>query len=88
VADGAAEEDDAPAHYRLVLAADDDAVLADFPGAVRAPGERQVIYDVRGSLAELNDGLARILGRGARVRAFFPARSRLEAAFREAVGDA
>jgi hypothetical protein len=36
----------------------------------------------------LNDGLARILGRGVRVRAFFPARSRLEAAFREAVGDA
>jgi ABC-type multidrug transport system ATPase subunit len=88
VADGAAEEDDAAAHYRLVLAADDDGVLADFPGAVRAPGERQVIYDVRGSLAELNDGLARILGRGVRVRAFFPARSRLEAAFREAVGDA
>lgn len=88
VADGSTEEDTAAAHYRLVLAADDDGVPADFPGAVRAPGERQVTYDVRGSLADLNDGLARILARGVQVRAFFPARSRLEAAFREAVGDA
>jgi ABC-type multidrug transport system ATPase subunit len=88
VADGSAEEDDATAHYRLVLAADHDAVPRAFPRAVRAPGERQVVYQVAGSLAELNEGLARILGQGAQVRAFFPARSRLEAAFREAVGEA
>ncbi len=87
VADASAEEDDATAHYRLVLAADHDDVGGAFPRCVRTPGERQVAYDVSGSLAELNEGLARILGQGAQVRAFFPARSRLEAAFREAVGE-
>jgi ABC-type multidrug transport system ATPase subunit len=87
MADGSAEDDDAAAHYRLVLAADHDAVLRAFPRAIRAPGERQVAYDVHGPLAELNAGLARIIGQGAQVRAFFPARSRLEAAFREAVGE-
>jgi ABC-type multidrug transport system ATPase subunit len=86
VTDGSAVEDDAAAHYRLVLADDDD-ITGAFPRAVRAPSERQVTYDVSGSLAELNEGLSLILTRGVRVRAFFPARSRLETAFREAVGE-
>jgi len=87
VADGSAEEDGAVAHYRLILVADREGIQAAFPRAVRALGDRQVSYDVHGSLAELNEGLARILGSGVQVRAFFPARSRLEAAFREAVGE-
>lgn len=87
VADGSAEEDGAVTHYRLILVADGEGIPAAFPRAVRAAGDRQVTYDVHGSLAELNEGLARILGSGVQVRAFFPARSRLEAAFREAVGE-
>lgn len=73
--------------YRLVLAGEDANVEAAFPGAERVERAREVSYHVRGTLADLNRGLERLLDSGARVRAFFPARSRLEAAFREAVGE-
>jgi ABC-type multidrug transport system ATPase subunit len=87
VADGLAEEDGGAAHYRLVVAADDAGIVAAFPRVARVTTERQVTYDAHGTLDELNDGLARIIAGGVRVRAFFPARSRLETAFREAVGE-
>lgn len=87
VTDGSMEEDGSAAHYRLVVVADHDGIVGAFPRVARVTNERQVTYDVHGTLAELNEGLSRILGGGVRVRAFFPARSRLEAAFREAVGE-
>ena len=74
-------------HYRLVLAEEHEAVEAAFPGAERLDSPRQVMYDVRGDIVDLNAGLERFLAEGGRVQAFFPARSRLEAAFREAVGE-
>jgi hypothetical protein len=73
--------------YRLVLDADHTGVAAAFPGAERIERARHVSYHVRGALADLNAGLRTLLESGARVQAFFPARSRLEAAFREAVGE-
>jgi hypothetical protein len=73
--------------YRLVLASDHESVEAAFPGAERIDRSREVSYHVRGALEDLNAGLRRLLDAGGRVRAFFPARSRLEAAFREAVGE-
>ena len=73
--------------YRLVLVADHSMVAAAFPGAERIERARDVSYHVRGAIADLNAGLQALLEAGARVRAFFPARSRLEAAFREAVGE-
>ena len=87
VTDASADAEDAISHYRLVLAADDPSVLDAFPRAARTVSAREVAYDVHGPLDELNDGLSRILAAGVRIRAFFPARSRLEAAFREAVGE-
>lgn len=74
-------------HYRLVLQSEHDSVQAAFPGAERVENARQVMYDVRGGLADLNAGLGRFLAEGGQVQAFFPARSRLEAAFREAIGE-
>jgi ABC-2 type transport system ATP-binding protein len=72
--------------YRLTLEHDDPALLECFPGAERAD-HREAAYLVRGDLATLNRGLGEAIARGLRVRAFHPARSRLEAAFHEALGD-
>ena len=73
--------------YRLVVSDDAAVVREVFAGAERIEHAREVSYHVRGTLAELNGGLERVLQAGVQVRAFFPARSRLEAAFREAVGE-
>lgn len=73
--------------YRLVLAGEHESVAAMFPGAQRIDNARQVAYDVSGDIEDLNARLERFLAEGGRVQAFFPARSRLEAAFREAVGE-
>ena len=73
--------------YRMVLAEEFEAVDVAFPGAERVDDPSHVMYDVRGDLTALNAGLERLLSDGGRVRAFMPARSRLEAAFREALGE-
>lgn len=73
--------------YRVVVSHDAPVVAEVFPGAERVEHTREVSYHVRGTLAELNGGLEQLLRAGIAVRAFFPARSRLEAAFREAVGE-
>lgn len=73
--------------YRMVLAEEFEAVEVAFPGAERVDDPDNVMYDVRGDLTALNAGLERLLTDGGRVRAFMPARSRLEAAFREALGE-
>lgn len=75
------------AHYHLSLSGDSPMVREAFPGAERVPNARDVSYHVRGTLAQLNKGMHRLLEAGGEVRAFFPARSRLETAFREAVGE-
>jgi ABC-type multidrug transport system ATPase subunit len=75
------------AQYVLVLGAEHPALAEAFPGAERVDQRRDLAYHVVGTLPELNERLGRLLAEGARVRAFFPARSRLEAAFREAVGE-
>ncbi len=72
--------------YRIVLAAEHPSVTELFPGAVRADG-RRVAWDVRGDIETLNAALAEAVRRGARLKEFYPARSRLEAAFRDAVGE-
>ena len=87
VTDATAEAEDTVSHYRLVLVTDSTAVLDAFPRAARTASAREVAYDVHGTLEELNAALERLLAGGVRIRAFFPARSRLEAAFREAVGE-
>lgn len=74
-----------PLAYRLVLAADHPALLQAFPAARRSASGRGVAFDVEGPIEELNASLARLLASGAVVRAFYPARSRLEESFREAV---
>ena len=73
--------------YRLVLAGEHDSVEAVFPGAQRIDKARQVTYDVSGDIVDLNARLERFLAEGGSVQAFFPAQSRLEAAFMEAVGE-
>ena len=73
--------------YRLVLAGEHESVAAMFPGAQRIDNARQVAYDVSGDIEDLNARLERFLAGGGRVQAFFPAQSRLEVAFREAVGE-
>lgn len=73
--------------YRLVVTRDAPAIAEAFAGAERIAHAREISYHVRGPLDELNRGLARLLAAGVTVQAFFPARSRLEAAFREAVGE-
>ncbi|HKI94562.1 MAG TPA: ABC transporter ATP-binding protein [Gemmatimonadales bacterium] len=71
--------------YRLVLEADHAAVSASFPTARRTASSRDVSFDVEGTIEELNAGLRALLASGAVVRAFYPARSRLEESFRQAV---
>lgn len=73
--------------YRIVVSHDAPVIAETFHGAERIEHAREVSYHVRGTLADLNRGLEQLLRAGVTVRAFFPARSRLEAAFREAVGE-
>ena len=72
--------------WRLVLLADHPALAAHFPEATRTVQVRELSYDVSGTIDDLNVRLQRALTAGLRIRAFFPARSRLETAFRDAVG--
>jgi len=75
------------AEYQLVLMEDHPAVASAFPGAERIGHRKDVAYHIVGTIPDLNAALQKAITEGARVRAFFPARSRLEAAFREAVGE-
>jgi ABC-type multidrug transport system ATPase subunit len=75
------------AQYQLVLMEEHPALESAFPGAERIAHRRDAAYHVMGTVSELNQGLQQLMAAGGRVRAFFPARSRLEAAFREAVGE-
>ena len=71
--------------YRLSMASGHDLVVECFPGAIAAGrGEFDVTIS---ELAELNRGLAELIGRGALVASVVPARSVLEQQFREAVGE-
>lgn len=73
--------------YQLVLMEDHPAIAQAFPGAERIAHRKDVAYHIVGTIPDLNAALQQVITAGARVRAFFPARSRLEAAFREAVGE-
>jgi ABC-type multidrug transport system ATPase subunit len=71
--------------YRLALAAVHPALARVFPDAAAIEG-RQAEWRVRGEVEALNRGLADLLSAGAVVTAFAPEESRLESAFRAAVG--
>ncbi len=72
--------------YRLVLSAASDLVAEAFAGAGLAPDARGAEYLLPTlELPALNAGLRRLIEAGAQVVAVVPERSRLEAAFREAV---
>jgi len=74
--------------YLLVLDEDHPALGEIFPDAVPHPEVRGYsAWEVLGSVSELNAGVARLLERGAVLRALHPRRSRLESMFLEAVGD-
>ena len=74
--------------YRLVLSAAGDGVARVFPGAALAPDARGPEYLLPAlDLAALNAGLRQLIESGEQVVAVVPERSRLEAAFREAVGE-
>lgn len=76
----------AAVRYRLVLDQVSDAVGRVFAGAQLVPGGQPGEYLIPTlELPALNAGLMQLLGEGARVVAVVPERSRLEAAFREAV---
>lgn len=73
--------------YLLILEEDHAALGEIFPDAVPHPEVRGYsAWEVMGSVAELNAGVARLLERGAVLRALHPRHSRLESVFREAVG--
>jgi ABC-2 type transport system ATP-binding protein len=75
------------ARYRLVLSASSPLVDEIFPGAVGALERRADEYLIPPlDLAALNAGLARLIAGGVQVVAVVPESSRLESAFREAVG--
>jgi ABC-type multidrug transport system ATPase subunit len=71
---------------RLRLAAAHPALATAFPGA-EPIGSGGIEVRVRGEAAELSAALRVLLEAGAVVEAWYPERSRLEAAFREAVGE-
>jgi ABC-2 type transport system ATP-binding protein len=73
------------ASYHLAVASGAEHVLAAFPDA-RSLGRGE--FEVSGGdAAVLNQRLTDLLARGALITALIPAHSRLEAQFREAVGD-
>lgn len=78
---GAAEE---PAVYRLAATGVEAIIARVFPAATPVEG-RANEWRVCGRVAELNRGLAELLGAGAVVVAFAPEASRLESEFRAAV---
>lgn len=70
--------------YRLALAARFDRIREMFPDAVPVPG-RPLEYQVRGDLAGLNAGIARLLAEGGQVAGFTAEQSGLEREFRAAI---
>jgi ABC-type multidrug transport system ATPase subunit len=72
--------------YRLRLAAPHPALAAAFPAAEAVSGPAAEVR-IHGEPAALSAGLRALLEAGAVVEAWYPERSRLEAAFREAVGE-
>ena len=72
--------------YRLRIAAPHPALAAAFPGAEAVGGSGTEVR-IHGEAAALSAGLRTLLEAGAVVEAWYPERSRLEAAFREAVGE-
>ncbi len=75
------------ARYRLVVAAPSLEVAAAFPGAAASADGRPDEYLVPPiDLPTLNAGLRRLIDAGVQIVAVVPERSRLETAFRQAVG--
>jgi ABC-type multidrug transport system ATPase subunit len=73
--------------YRLVVASASPLVAQAFPGAVAVrEGKGEEFRTPPIDLEALNAGLARLIGGGVQIVAAVPERSRLETAFREAVG--
>ena len=73
--------------YRIVVAAPSPLLAEAFPGS--EPVREGQAHEVRTppvDLRSLNDGLARLIAGGVQIVAAVPERSRLETAFREAVG--
>ena len=73
--------------YRIVVAAPSPLVAEAFPGSepVRE-GRAEEVRTAPLDLGTLNDGLARLIAGGVHIVAAVPERSRLETAFRRAVG--
>ncbi len=73
--------------YRLVVGTDGPLIVETFPGAERVREGRSEAYRTAPlDLATLNAGLARLIAGGVQIVAVVPERSRLEDAFRAAVG--
>ena len=72
--------------HRVRLAAPHPSLLEVFPGAEPTGADGREVR-VAGTSAELSAALERLLAAGAVLEAFYPERSRLETAFREAVGE-
>ncbi len=73
--------------YRLVVASPSPLVTEAFPGAVAVrEGKGEEFRTPPIDLEMLNAGLARLIAGGVQIVAAVPERSRLETAFREAVG--
>jgi ABC-type multidrug transport system ATPase subunit len=75
------------ATYRLTFAAGAEHAAIVFPGALALGGGRGEFEIVAADLAVLNRGLAELLARGAVLAAVVPARTPLERAFRDAIGE-
>ena len=74
--------------YRLVMVTDTPLVAEAFPGSEPAPDQRGGEYRTAPiDLITLNTGLAKLIASGGQVVAVVPERSRLETAFRKAVGE-
>lgn len=84
VVDPRAESAQALVSYRLALSTGEEHVAACIAGAV--PLGRGEFLLPPMALRDVNDGVARLLARGALLRGLAPAHSALEAHFREAVG--
>jgi ABC-type multidrug transport system ATPase subunit len=72
--------------HRVRLALPHPALRETFPGAEQTDATGREIR-VLGTSAELSAALERVLSSGGVLEAFYPERSRLETAFREAVGE-
>jgi ABC-type multidrug transport system ATPase subunit len=77
----------AQARYRLVVASGHHAVAEVFPGAEAVGDAREGEFRLPPlDLSAVNEGVQRLLQAGVQIVALVPERSRLESAFREAVG--